>query len=328
MDPRTFGLLAVASFPSYDPERYIDYVQMDRPPFEDPALSKQYEPGSVFKVLIVAAAIDAGLVSPDTVYNDQGWIEVGGRVIQNATRRAYGQQTVTGLLVKSLNVGAAWLSTQMGPDVLYRYLQAFGIGRLTGVDLASEVPGQLWLPGDLEHWHDSNLGTNSFGQGLAVTPMQMIAAIATVANDGTRLRPHIAARRVSHDGTVYRYEPVTEAQVVSPATARLVTEMMVQVVDEGVPKAQVPGYRVAGKTGTAEIPIPGGYDPEGTIASFVGFGPVPNPKIVILVRLDRPQTSPWGSQTAAPSFQRLASKLFVVLGIPPQGEYLAEAHTR
>ena len=325
MDPRTFELLAVASLPSYDPGSYLDYLNMDHPPFEDPSVSKQYEPGSVFKILTVAAAIDMGLVSPDTVYDDQGWIEVGGRVIRNATRRAYGQQTVSDLLVKSLNVGAAWLSTQMGPDGFYRYLQAFGIGRLTGVDLASEVPGQLWLPGDLQHYHDSNLGTNAFGQGLAVTPMQMIAAIATIANDGTRLRPHVGARRISHDGSLSHHEEVTEAQVVSAETARLVTEMMVRVVDEGVVEAQVPGYRVAGKTGTAQIPIPGGYDPEGTIASFVGFGPVPGPQLVILVRLDRPKTSPWGSQTAAASFSRLASRLFIVLGIPPQDAYLAEA---
>lgn len=324
MDPRTFELLAVASLPSYDPGRYLDFVNMDHPPYEDPAVSKQYEPGSVFKVLTVAAAIDMGLVSPDTVYNDQGWIEVGGRVFRNATRKAYGQQTVSDLLVKSLNVGAAWLTTQMGPDVFYRYLQGFGIGRPTGVDLASEVSGQLWLPGDLQHWHDSNLGTNAFGQGLAVTPMQMIAAIATVANGGTRLRPHVAARQIAHDGSVDYYEEVTESQVISAETARLVTEMMVRVVDEGALKAQVPGYRIAGKTGTAQIPIPGGYDPEGTIASFVGFGPVPDPELVILVRIDRPTTSPWGSQTAAASFQRLASRLFIVLGIPPQDAQLAE----
>jgi cell division protein FtsI/penicillin-binding protein 2 len=327
MDPRTFELLAVASSPAYDPEQFLDYTHMEHPPFEDPAVSQQYEPGSVFKVLTVAAAIDAGLVSPDTVYVDNGFIEVGGRVIRNATRRAYGAQTVRELLVKSLNVGAAWLSTSMGPDTFYRYLQAFGIGRPTGTDLAGEISGQLWLPGDVEHYHDSNLGTNSFGQGLAVTPIQMISAIATVANDGARLRPHVGSYTIGHDGTVYRYRPVTEAQVISPETARLVTDMMVSVVEDGAEKAQVPGYRVAGKTGTAEIPIPGGYDPEGTIASFVGFGPVPDPQVVILVRLDRPQTSPWGSQTATVSFQRLASQLFVMLGIPPQQDLLAEVQS-
>jgi cell division protein FtsI/penicillin-binding protein 2 len=214
---------------------------------------------------------------------------------------------------------------QMERDTFYRYLQAFGIGRSTGVDLAGEVDGQLWLPDDIEEWHDSNLGTNSFGQGLATTPLQVIVAAATVANDGTRLRPHIVDRHVAFDGTVSVFQPVEEAQVISPETARTVTDIMVRVVEEGVPQSRVMGYRVAGKTGTAQIPIAGGYDPEGSIVSFVGFGPVPDPQFVVLVRLDRPQTSPWASQTAALSFQRIAQRLFVILGIPPENVAVAEA---
>nr|HID13239.1 penicillin-binding protein 2 [Anaerolineae bacterium] len=316
MDPRTFEILALASLPNYDPERYNDFYGLDPLPFEDPAVSQQYEPGSVFKVLTVAAALDAGLVTPETTYYDQGWIEVGGQVVENASRQAYGEQTVADILIKSLNVGAAWLSTRMGPDVFYRYVQAFGIGRPTGIDLAGEVAGQLWLPDDYEHWHDSNLGTNAFGQGLAVTPLQMIVAVATVANDGARLRPHIVAQRIGPDGAVSTFRPVVEAQVISPQTARVLTEIMVRVVEEGVPQAKVEGYRIAGKTGTAQIPIPGGYDEEETIVSFVGFGPVPDPQLILLVKLDRPKTSPWASETAARAFQRLAARLFVVLGIP------------
>jgi cell division protein FtsI/penicillin-binding protein 2 len=325
MDPRTFEILALASLPSYDPGRYNDFYGVDPLPFEDPAVSQQYEPGSVFKVLTVAAALDAGLVTPETTYHDQGWIEVGGLVVENASRRAYGDQTVADILIYSLNVGTAWLSAQMGPGVFYRYVQAFGIGRPTGVDLAGEVVGQLLLPEDYERWHDSNLGTNSFGQGLAVTPLQMIVAIATVANDGTRLRPHIVARRIAPDGALSTSQPVIEAQAVAPQTARTLMEMMVRVVEEGVPQAKVDGYRIAGKTGTAQIPIPGGYDKEGTIASFVGFGPVPDPQLIILVKLDRPKTSPWGSETAARTFRRLAARLFVILGIPPGGVRVAEA---
>jgi len=325
MDPRTFEILALASLPDYDPGRYTDFFSQNPLPFEDPAVSQQYEPGSVFKVLTVAAALDAGLVTPETIYYDSGWIEVGGQMIQNASHAAYGERTVADVLIESLNVGAAWLSTQMGPDVFYRYVRAFGIGRPTGVDLAGEISGQLWLPDDYEHWHDSNLGTNAFGQGVAVTPLQMIAAVATVANDGARLRPRIVAQRVEPDGTVSTLQPVVEAQVISPQTARTLTEVMVRVVEEGVAQARVEGYRVAGKTGTAQIPIPGGYDKEGTIASFVGFGPVPDPQLIILVKLDRPKTSSWASQTAAPAFRRLAARLFVVLGIPPDGVAVAEA---
>jgi cell division protein FtsI/penicillin-binding protein 2 len=325
MEPETFGILAMASLPTYDPERFAEYSRQESPPFEDPAVSKQYEPGSVFKILTVAAALDAGLVTPGTTYYDQGLIEVGGQAIRNATGQAYGRRTVTDLLVKSLNVGAAWLGTQMGPDIFYGYLQDFGIGRPTQIDLAGEVSGQLWLPEDVEHWHPSNLGTNTFGQGVAVTPLQMVTGAATVANDGARLRPHIVGRRTAPDGTVSVFRPVLEEQAISPETARTVTRMMVDVVQEGVKLAQVEGYRVAGKTGTAQIPIPGGYAPEGTIATFVGFGPVPDPELVILVKLDRPKSSQWASRTAAVAFRRLASRLFVMLGIPPEdGRVLAE----
>jgi len=324
MDPRTFEILALTSLPNYEPGQYTDFFDRKPLPFEDPAVSQQYEPGSVFKVLTVAAALDAGLVTPETTYHDQGWIEVGGQKIENATRRAYGEQTVSDILIKSLNVGSAWLSTQMGPGTFYRYVQAFGIGQSTEVDLTGEVSGQLWLPDDYEHWHDSNLGTNSFGQGLAVTPLQMIAAVATVANDGTRLRPHIVARRIEPGGAVSTSRPVVEAQPVAPQTARALAEMMVRVVDEDVPQARVEGYRVAGKTGTAQIPIPGGYDPEGTITTFIGFGPAPDARFVILVKLDQPKTSPWASETAAPAFQRLATRLFAVLGIPPGSVEVAE----
>ncbi len=324
MDPRTFEILALVSLPSYDPGRYNDFYVLDPLPFEDPAVSQQYEPGSVFKVLTVAAALDTGLVTPETTYYDQGWIEVGGLVVRNAFREADHEHTVTDILIHSLNVGTVWLSTQMGPDIFYRYVLAFGIGRPTGVGLAGEVAGQLWLPEDYERWHDSNLGTNAFGQGLAVTPLQMIVAVATVANDGARLRPHIVGQRIAPDDTVSTFRQAVEAQVISPQTARMVTEMMVRTVEEGVPQARVEGYRVAGKTGTAQIPIPGGYDKEETIASFVGFGPVPDPQLIILVKLDRPKTSPWGSKTAAPAFQRLAARLFVVLGIPPDGTQVAE----
>jgi len=325
MDPHDFGILAMASLPNYDPGRYTDYLDLNPPPVENPAVNWQYEPGSVFKVLTLAAALDSGLVTPETTYYDQGYIEVGGRVIENASRQAYGQQTVADILIKSLNVGAAWLSTQMGPETFYRYVRAFGIGQPTGVDLQGEIAGQLWLPGDYEHWNDSNLGMNAFGQGVAVTPLQMITAIATVANDGTRLRPHIVSRRIAPDGTVSVFQPVVQAQVISPETAHTVAEIMVRGVEEGATGARIPGYRIAGKTGTAQIPIPGGYDPNGTIVSFVGFAPVPDPQVIILVKLDRPRTSTWAGDTAVPTFRRLAERLFPILGIPPQGVAVAEA---
>jgi cell division protein FtsI/penicillin-binding protein 2 len=325
MDPRTFEILALASMPNYAPGSFFDFANQTPLPFEDPATSLQYEPGSIFKVLTMAAALDSGTVTPETTYYDAGETEVGGQVIKNASREAYGEQTVSDVLIKSLNVGTAWLSTQMGPDTFYHYVRAFGIGQPTGIDLAGEISGQLWLPGDFDNWHDANLGTNSFGQGLAVTPIQMVTAVATVANDGIRLRPHVVGRCIAADGTVIVSQPVVEAQPISASTAQQLSEMMVRVVEEGAPGAKVEGYRVAGKTGTAQIPIPGGYDKQRTIASFVGFGPVPDPQFVILIKLDRPKTSTWAVDTAAPAFSRLASRLFVALDIPPEGGAVAEA---
>jgi len=334
MEPETFGILAMASLPTYDPRNYAQFADREPALFEDPAVSKQYEPGSVFKVVTVAAALDSGTVTPETIYHDQGWIEVGGRAIRNSSREAYGDQSVTDILIKSLNVGAAWLSTTMGPDVFYQYVQDFGFGEVTNVDLAGEVSGHFWLPEDIENWSPTNLGTNAFGQGIAVTPLQMVTAMATVANDGARLRPHIVNRRMASDGTASVFHTVLQEQVIAPETARTLTEMLLKVVEEGVTKAQVEGYRIAGKTGTAQIPVPGGYAREGTIATFVGFGPVPDsgstrspgstqsPELVVLVRLDRPQSSPWASQTAAPTFQRLMAQLFTVLGVPPGGDRL------
>jgi len=325
MAPDTFEILALASLPSYDPNNYADYYAWGEPPFAAPAVSEQYEPGSIFKVITIAAALDSGLVWQGSVYNDTGRIEVGGREIRNSLGRVAGEQTVADIMIKSLNVGAAWLSTQMGPDVYYRYVRAFGFGSATGVDLAGEAWGQLWLPQDVENWHDSNLGTNAFGQGLAVTPLQMATAVATLANDGIRLRPRIVAQQIQPDGEVITFQPAFEARVISPQTADIVSELMARTVEESVRDALVEGYRVAGKTGTAQIPVPGGYDPNETIVTFVGFGPVPDPEVVILVKLDRPGTSQWAFNTAAVSFSRLAGRLFGLLGIPPQQLSVAEA---
>jgi cell division protein FtsI/penicillin-binding protein 2 len=325
MDPDTFEILAMTSLPSYDPNHYTDYYGWGEPPFSDPAVSQQYEPGSIFKVFTIAAALDSRMVSTGSVYNDTGRIEVGGREIRNSLGRALGEQTVADIMIKSLNVGAAWLTTQMGPDVFYRYVRAFGFGSPTGVDLAAEAWGQVWLPQDVENWHDSNLGTNAFGQGLAVTPLQLATALATIANDGVRLQPRIVARQMLADGESVSTEPVFQARVISPETAQTVTALMVRTIEESVVNARADGYRVAGKTGTAEIPVPGGYDPNGSIATFGGFGPVPDPQFVILVKLDRPATSEWAFQTAAISFGRLAEELFRLSGIPAQQLGVAEA---
>ena len=317
LDPHSGEILALANAPTFDPNQYFQVANVDTALFVNPAVSEVYEPGSVFKIFTLAAALDAGVVTPETTYYDTACLEVGGQPLCNWDREAHGTVDMVGLMAKSLNVGAATLSLRMGAPVFYSYIHAFGFGRLTNVDLQTEAEGVVRTPSDIETWYESDLGTNAYGQGLSATPLQVIAAVAAVANDGQLVRPHVVK-------AIIQGERVREAQVVHvgqpirPETARTVTQVLVDAVAREVPLAQVPGYRIAGKTGTAQIPIPGGYDPYGTIASFVGYGPASDPQLVVLVRLDRPTSSQWGSYTAAPVFQRVASRLFAALGIAPE----------
>jgi cell division protein FtsI/penicillin-binding protein 2 len=314
MNPRTGAILAMAAKPDYDPNEYGDVI--DTRWFANPAISGQYEPGSVFKVLTVAAALESGLVTPETTFFDEGQIEVGGQVIRNASRRAYGQVTLTEVLVRSLNVEAAKISTMLGAEKFYSGIRAFGIGQRTKIDLPGEITGNLREPGNWE-WHESDLATNAFGQGVAVTPLQMIAAVAGIANDGILMQPYVVAEKRYADGRVVRAQPVQSGRAVSSETAHLVAQMMAETVEYGVPKAHVSGYRIAGKTGTAQLPTPFGYDAEKTIASIVGFAPVDDPQMIVLVRLDEPTSSQWGADTAAPAFARLSERMFRLLKIPP-----------
>lgn len=314
MDPRTGAILAMASLPTYDPNQTP--TQVPDPARINPAISSQYEPGSVFKILTMAIALQSGTVTPESTYYDGGAINVGGVVIQNWNRGAWGVQDMTGLLAHSLNVGAATLATWMGPETFYRGLRQFHLGDTLTVDMVGEATGQLRLPGD-EDWHESDLGTNSFGQGVAVTPLQMITAASAVANGGEMMRPHVVAAEV-RDGVRVDVKPEPIARPISPEVAAMLTQMLTSSIAREVDNADVPGYTIAGKTGTAQVVRPGGYyDPDATIASFLGFLPASDPQLIILVKLDEPQSSPWGSQVASPVFAELANRLVVLLGIPP-----------
>jgi cell division protein FtsI/penicillin-binding protein 2 len=231
-------------------------------------------------------------------------------------------------LVKSLNTVAAFISTSMGKESFYNYLRRFGFGTLTEVDLQSEGPGMVKLPGD-PNWFPSELGTNSFGQGIAVTPMQMIVAVAAVANQGTMMKPYVVQELItthpeSGEQQVVQVQPMVVRRAIGQATAQTLTDMLVEVVERGATEAQVPGYRIAGKTGTAQVPTAYGYHETDTIASFVGFAPAEDPQFIVLVKLDKPKASPWGSQTAAPTFSAIAKRLFAYMQIPPDEIRLAE----
>jgi cell division protein FtsI/penicillin-binding protein 2 len=325
MQPQTGAILAAVSSPNYDPN---DFVNEDPDLLADPSVSKMWEPGSIFKIVTWAAGLDSGTINPNTTFYDEGALEVGGRVIQNWDRKGHGLVTMTDGLIQSLNTVAAFMSTSMGKDRFYTYLRRFGFGTLTSVDLASEGPGMVKLPGDSD-WFPSELGTNSFGQGIAVTPMQMIVAVSAVANRGTMVKPHIVHQFVTRDPDSRQpksmvVEPMVVRRAISQEAAETLTRMLVDVVEQGATQAQVSGYRIAGKTGTAQIPTPYGYHPSDTIASFVGFAPADAPQFIVLVKLDKPKASPWGSQTAAPTFRAIAQRLFAYMQIPPDEIRLAQ----
>jgi cell division protein FtsI/penicillin-binding protein 2 len=318
MDPRNGEMLAMAAWPVLDPNQYAPWLGEDEEeePVIDPAVSGTYEPGSTFKVLVMAAAVDAGVVLPEDVFVDTGQIEVGGNVIRNWDGNAWGPQTMVGCLQHSLNVCLAYVSSQrLGAELLYSYLDAFGVGRLTGVDLAGEVAGQLRTPTHPE-WTESDLGTNAFGQGVSLTPIQLLSAVGALANGGTMVQPHVVREVVGPQG-VYWPGTTVLARPISARTAQTLTQMLSESLPNETHWADVAGFQLAGKTGTAQIPTDIGYDPRWTVASFIGWGPVSDPRFIVLVRLDKPETSPWGSVVAAPAFQGVVERLVVMLEIPP-----------
>jgi cell division protein FtsI (penicillin-binding protein 3) len=312
MNPRTGAILAMASAPCYSPYTFFD---TDERLLLNPATSQQYEPGSVMKLITMAAALDSGTVTPQSTYYDAGVLEVGGHRTVNWDRSAPGTVDMTTLLSRSLNVGAATLATWMGPEVFYDYYRRFGFGRPTGIDLMAEERGIMPLPGS-ELWTESFLATNSYGQSLAVTPLQMVSSVAALANDGYLMQPYLVQEIHSSNG-VFVHTPTVSSRPISPETAHIVTTMAVTAVSREVYEGQVEGYTVAGKTGTAQIAENGIYLPNDTIASFIGWLPADDPEIIAIVKLDRPKASPWGSTTAAPAFARLANELVVLLDIPP-----------
>jgi cell division protein FtsI/penicillin-binding protein 2 len=317
LNPKTGEILAMATTPRLDPNNYFDYL--DEFPADVPfnrAISLPIEPGSVFKVLTVAAALDSGAVDADFGYVDAGVLEYAGLFIYNWDRGAYGPQGLLGCLAHSLNVCLSTLSTKyLGNETFYTYMHKFGIGLPTGVDMAGEISGVLKSPHE-GYWHEGDLATNAFGQGLTTTPIQMAMAVSAIANDGKMMAPHVVKAIAQHG-----YQADIEQRVagipISEATADLVAELMAQALETEASDALVPGYRVSGKTGTAQIPTPTGYHPYLTNASFIGFGPTDDPQFLVYINFEEPATSPWGSEVAAPVFSKVVAQLVDLLDIPP-----------
>jgi cell division protein FtsI/penicillin-binding protein 2 len=316
MDPRNGDILALASSPRMNLNDFTNYGAIYSNASEfDRAVSMPYEPGSVLKVLTMGAALDSGTVVPSTPFLDTGAIQAGGAVIRNWNDEAWGQQDMVGCMQHSLNVCLAWVAERMGADTFYRYMTRFGFGHVTGVDLAGEAAGRLKVPGDTD-WYPVDLATNAFGQGISVTPMQMVMAVSSVANDGRMVVPHVLDAMV-RDGRQYSVPAQYAGSPISPETAHTLTAMLSVSLENESSTALVPGYRVAGKTGTAQIPGPYGYETGATNASFIGWGPVDDPRFMIYVWLERPSTSIWGSETAAPTFSKVAKETILMLNIAP-----------
>ena len=321
MDPKTGEILAMSSTPRMNLNDYTKVTEIF--PGETPfnrAISQAYEPGSVAKILTMSSALDNGTVTPATTFLDTGVFYVGGIPIYDWDRGAWGWQDMTGCLAHSLNVCLAYVSTQMGADPFYAYMQRFGLGHLTGIDLAGEVPGRLKLPGDTD-WYKVDLGTNAFGQGVAITPIQLVMAASALANNGQMVYPHVLYAQL-RDGHQSNMSPQVVGTPIKAETAHTITTMLYNSLKSESSPALLDGYSIAGKTGTAQIPTSYGYDPDNINASFIGWGPVDDPRFLVYVWLEKPQSNKAASVVAAPIFKQVIEKLVVLMGIPPDAVQL------
>ena len=301
LDPRDGAIRAMASYPTYHPGG----VAAAKPEsLRDRTISWSFEPGSTMKAITMAAGLDSGVVTPTTTYEDTGYADIGGRRLLNALGRAHGRTTMTQVLERSANAGAVFVAAKLGDQRLYDALLRFGFGIPTGVDLAGEMSGTVR---PLAEWYPVDVGTAAFGQGLTVTPLQLAAAYAAIANGGTLYRPHVVAGWRDADGE-HRTAPAPLRRVASERTAASLREMLTSAVDHGLAQgARVPGFSVAGKTGTAQIPSSDGrYVDDEYISSFAGSVPATDPHLVIVVVLERPASKLLGTVTAMRIFRDVA----------------------
>ncbi|HET6318129.1 MAG TPA: penicillin-binding protein 2 [Chloroflexota bacterium] len=315
MEARTGGLLAVANNPTYNltADEIFDPRQADR--YKAKVVTDQYEPGSTLKSVAMAAAIDAGVVSPGTQMNDTGVANVAGTLIRNWNFAANGPSTMTDVLIHSSNVGMTWVSGMLGPDRLYDYYARFGFGQPTGLRLPGEVAGMMRTPRDAG-WSRIDLATNAYGQGIAVTPLQLLQAVSVLANDGQLVRPRIV-REVRAGDTVEPLGAEVVRQVIAPRTARTMLQMLVAVHEQPDLKPyRVAGYHIAAKTGTADTPTNVGYNTDLTVGSLVAIFPAEEPRFVVLIRLDGPEKL-YGGVVAAPVLKDLTQELLSYYRVAP-----------
>lgn len=374
MDPKTGKLIALAQYPSFNPNAYADALKLEKieltedeikrltevdkgdhkeiylytnvdtheriqifsekdetgkttyrkykntigpTVFKNISVTDPYEPGSVFKAIAMAAALDDGDVTPNTTYQENGPIKVDEFEIHNAENKYRGLQTMAQALAYSSNIGMSWVAKKIGRNLLYNYMERFGFMERTDIEFAGENEGKIE---DFTQWADSELMTHAFGQGILITPLQLITAYAAIANQGILMQPHIVEKIEEADGKTINVEPRSVRRSINEKTANTLTAMLVNAVENGVARnAQVKSHFFAGKTGTAQTykwgkPLTG---PGTTIATFMGFGPISDPKFVMLVKMDRPRQSVWADATVAPLASEIATYLYQYYNIPP-----------
>ena len=313
LKPDTGKVLALANFPSFNPNKYSKETNYGI--FQNSAVQKIFEPGSVFKPFTMAIALNEGRITPESTFDDTGLVKIGPDTIYNFDRKKYGVQTMSGILEKSINTGAVFLSGLVSHDTFKDYLNKFGFNEKTGIDLQGEVYSKNEL---LKKGSGFGFATASFGQGIEMTPIQLARSFAIFANGGKVVRPYVV-EKIVHGQDESKISPKISERVISEKTASEVTKMLVNVVEEGFGNvAKINGYYLAGKTGTAEVAFEGkkGYYTDRTIQSFIGFGPALDPEFLILVKLDNPKV-PKSSLSAAPIFKKLSQYIINYWQIPP-----------
>ena len=314
MDPKTGAIIAMCNYPDFDPNEYSKVKDISV--FNNLAVWSAFEPGSVFKPLTMAAAIDTDKVLPDSTYIDEGFVKYGQFTIKNSDGKANGVQTMTQVLEKSLNTGAIYVEEKLGNSLFRQYVRNFGFGQATGIELGMEASGNI---SSLDKKGDIYSATASYGQGITATPLQVVSAFAAIANGGNLMKPYLVDEISKSDGVKIKTEPKIVRRVISERTATLIGGMLVSVVQNGHGKrAGVPGYYVAGKTGTAQVHKSNGpgYEENITIGSFVGFAPVEDPRFAMIVKIDHPRDVQWAESSAAPIFGEIAKFLLNYYQVP------------
>jgi len=315
MEPQTGNILAAANNPTYNLTADQIYNPAHDEWYRAKIVTDQYEPGSTLKTLAMSAAIDLGLVTPSTTMNDTGVATLGGAVIHNWNGAANGTSTMTEVLIHSSNVGMTWVSGLLGPDNLYDYYARYGLGEPTGLRLPGEVAGTVRTNHD-PGWTLVDRATNAYGQGIALTPVQLLQAVAVFGNQGQLVRPRLVRAVSSPDG-FQDLAPEVERQVISPKTAQTLLQMMVAVHEQPDLKPyRVAGYHIAAKTGTADTPTNVGYNTALTVGSLVALFPAEAPRFAVLIRLDGPEKL-YGGVVAAPVLKDLAQELFTYYRVQP-----------